>query len=51
MNDIQDALESIRHYQPVSWETIPDFGLYMDQVITFVARAYQPLYGLSLIHI
>lgn len=45
MNDIQDALESIRHYQPVSWETIPDFGLYMDQVITFVARAYQPLYG------
>ena len=29
------------------WETLPDIGLYMDQVITFITRAYEPLYGES----
>ena len=32
-------------FQIVSWDQIPDLGLYMDQVITFIGRIYQPLYG------
>ncbi|MBR1559969.1 MAG: DUF1836 domain-containing protein [Clostridia bacterium] len=35
----------IRQYQPVTWDQIPDLGLYMDQVITFIGRVYAPLYG------
>ena len=37
----------ISRYSPVPWESIPDLGLYMDQVITFITRAYEPLYGES----
>ena len=43
--DIQSALAGIRNYRPVEWSQIPDLGLYMDQVITFITRAYEPLYG------
>ena len=43
--DIPSAIDSLRQYQPVSWEHIPDLGLYMDQVITFISRIYEPLYG------
>jgi hypothetical protein len=43
--DIQSALSAIQHYRPVDWEQIPDLGLYMDQVITFITRMYEPLYG------
>lgn len=32
-------------FQPVPWAQIPDLGLYMDQVITFIGRIYQPIYG------
>ena len=32
-------------FEPVPWEQIPDLGLYMDQVITFIGRMYQPVYG------
>ena len=39
------ALLSLKDYKPVEWEQIPDLGLYMDQVITFIARIYKPLYG------
>lgn len=35
----------IARYKPVPWEQIPDLGLYMDQVITFITRVYEPLYG------
>ena len=35
----------ISRYKPVPWDQIPDLGLYMDQVITFITRAYEPLYG------
>lgn len=38
-------LDSINRYQPVPWHLIPDLGLYMDQVITFITRMYEPLYG------
>ena len=32
-------------FAPVPWELIPDLGLYMDQVITFIGRIYAPVYG------
>ncbi len=43
--DIQEALAGIGRFHPVDWEQIPDLGLYMDQVVTFITRMYQPLYG------
>ena len=46
---MQDAVEHVRseigRFAPVPWDQIPDLGLYMDQVITFITRAYEPLYG------
>lgn len=44
-SNFRDALKSINEYSPVPWNMIPDLGLYMDQVITFITRMYQPLYG------
>lgn len=44
-SDSRKALAAMSEYQPVPWEMIPDLGLYMDQVITFIARMVQPLYG------
>jgi len=41
----RDALIALNEYTPVPWAMIPDLGLYMDQVITFITRMYQPLYG------
>ena len=43
--ELQDALSAVRRFRPVPWEQIPDLGLYMDQVITFISRACQPLCG------
>ncbi|MBQ8964196.1 MAG: DUF1836 domain-containing protein [Clostridia bacterium] len=43
--DIKDTLAPISRFRPVSWEQIPDLGLYMDQVVTFITRVYEPLYG------
>ncbi len=43
--DIQEALTGISRFRPVDWDHIPDLGLYMDQVVTFITRMYQPLYG------
>ena len=37
--------QAFEAFQPVPWDQIPDLGLYMDQVITFIGRIYQPLYG------
>lgn len=31
-------------YTPIAWELIPDLGLYMDQVITFIERQCKSLY-------
>lgn len=45
LTDIQSAIASIRRYRPVPWDQIPDLGLYMDQVVTFITRVYEPLYG------
>lgn len=44
-NGFEQVYAGIRRYQPVPWEQIPDLGLYMDQVITFITRVYEPLYG------
>lgn len=41
----KSALEALNEYTPVPWSMIPDLGLYMDQVITFITRMYAPLYG------
>ncbi|MDD3334081.1 MAG: DUF1836 domain-containing protein [Eubacteriales bacterium] len=40
-----DFLKTLSAYHPVTWEQIPDLGLYMDQVVTFLERQCQPLYG------
>lgn len=48
MEDIRErTYGEIARFKPIPWDTIPDLGLYMDQVITFVTRAYEPLYGES----
>ena len=44
-SSFKDALKALNEYNPVPWSMIPDLGLYMDQVITFITRMYQPLYG------
>ena len=36
---------ALRGFQPMPWAQIPDLGLYMDQVVTLITRAYAPLYG------
>lgn len=42
---MSDAPQNFEEFNPVPWDLIPDLGLYMDQVITFIGRIYQPLYG------
>ena len=44
-SELTGALSAIGRYRPVEWEQIPDLGLYMDQVVTFITRMYEPLYG------
>lgn len=43
--NFRNALAALNEYSPVPWDMIPDLGLYMDQVITFITRMYAPLYG------
>ena len=45
ITDIQGVLAPIRDFRPIPWGLIPDLGLYMDQVVTFITRVYEPLYG------
>lgn len=47
-SDIQNTLAPIRRYRSVAWEQIPDLGLYMDQVVTFITRVYEPIYGVDI---
>lgn len=44
-SNFESVLQSMNQYSPVPWDRIPDIGLYMDQVITFITRMYEPLYG------
>ncbi|MBQ3424873.1 MAG: DUF1836 domain-containing protein [Clostridia bacterium] len=36
---------SPERFSIVPWKLIPDLGLYMDQVVTFISSIYEPLYG------
>lgn len=40
----QEFTSRLRSFQPVAWEQIPDLGLYMDQVITFIERSCRELF-------
>jgi hypothetical protein len=45
MLDRQGAFAArLDSFSPVSWELIPDFGLYMDQVVTFVEKQCRNLF-------
>jgi hypothetical protein len=45
MQDRQALFASrLMSFSPIAWELIPDFGLYMDQVVTFVERQCKPLF-------
>lgn len=39
-------LQRMAEYEPAPWKLIPDLGLYMDQVITYIERQLEPLYGI-----
>lgn len=41
----QSLIQRMAAYEPASWALIPDLGLYMDQVITYIERQLEPLYG------
>ena len=36
MNDLTDLLSRLRDQRPVEWEQLPDFSLYMDQVLSYM---------------
>lgn len=38
-------LQRMAEYEPTPWALIPDLGLYMDQVVTYIERQLEPLYG------
>ena len=38
MNDMTALLERLRAERPVAWEQLPDFALYMDQVLSYMDR-------------
>ena len=40
----QQFASRLKAFQPVPWDLIPDLGLYMDQVITFVERSCRDLF-------
>lgn len=38
MQDLSSLLECLRRQRPVEWEQLPDFALYMDQVLSYMDR-------------
>lgn len=40
----QALARQMADYQPIPWEQLPDLGLYMDQVITFLERHLSSLF-------
>ena len=38
MNDLTDLLTRLRGHRPVEWDQLPDFSLYMDQVLSYMDR-------------
>ncbi|MDR3052217.1 MAG: DUF1836 domain-containing protein [Oscillospiraceae bacterium] len=44
----QTLAEQMLAYQPPAWDALPDLGLYMDQVITFLERQLSPFHPLGI---
>ncbi|WP_298033032.1 DUF1836 domain-containing protein [uncultured Dysosmobacter sp.] len=40
MSDLMELQERLRNQRPVDWEQLPDFALYMDQVLSYMERQY-----------
>lgn len=38
MDDLKELQERLRQQRPVEWEKMPDFALYMDQVLSYMDR-------------
>ena len=38
MKDLTELQKSLREQRPVPWEQLPDFALYMDQVLSYMER-------------
>lgn len=38
MNDITELQKRLREQRPVEWDQLPDFALYMDQVLSYMDR-------------
>ena len=38
MNDLTALLDRMRTQRPVAWDQLPDFALYMDQVLSYMDR-------------
>lgn len=38
MNDLTDLQARLREHRPVDWDQLPDFSLYMDQVLSYMDR-------------
>ena len=38
MDELVQLIERLRTQRPVSWEQLPDFPLYMDQVLSYMDR-------------
>lgn len=43
--DNMSLTDRMSGYEPAVWAFIPDLGLYMDQVVTYIERQLEPLYG------
>ena len=46
MGDKEEKLwqwvDSVLHYEPISWDRLPELDLYMDQVITLMSKELDP---------
>ena len=38
MKDLTELQKNLREQRPVPWEQLPDFALYMDQVLSYMDR-------------
>ena len=43
MHDLSELQDRLRKERPVPWDQLPDFALYMDQVLSYMAVSYTHL--------